>query len=128
MHFNLTNQQLAARLDSFSKSLDEVSVEFDAENLLREAARRIREREYERPRVGIEINEDMLFWGFRYCLSRRSYAVDDGVKSIVTNWNYLSQDMRKKIKLEIMQHMDSFGEGMMQCDKDAWARILILKV
>ena len=70
----------------------------------------------------ITVNEDQLFWMFRYCLSRKSYAVADGADAIITNWNLLSLNTKKMIKKEINNVYDMLSD----CDKETWKRVLAL--
>ena len=43
----------------------------------------------------ITVTEDQLFWMFRYCLSRKTYAVADGADAVVANWKFLSLNTKK---------------------------------
>jgi len=70
----------------------------------------------------ITLTEDQLFWCFRYCLSRKSYAVSDGADAIITNWKLLSLNTKKMIKKEINNVYDMLND----CDRKTWERVLAL--
>lgn len=70
----------------------------------------------------ITLNEDQLFWMFRYCLSRKTYAVADGADAIITNWNLLSLNTKKMIKKEINNVYDMLND----CDRKTWGTVLAL--
>ena len=76
----------------------------------------------------ITVTEDQLFWCFRYCLSRRTYASSDGADAIVANWKFLSQNKKDLIVKEINEVFNSeFVSDMMDtCDKKTWERVLAL--
>jgi hypothetical protein len=76
----------------------------------------------------ITVTEDQLFWMFRYCLSRRTYAASDGADAIVTNWKLLSKNTKDLIVKEINEVLTSeFVSDMMDtCDKETWKRVLAL--
>ena len=72
----------------------------------------------------IQVAEDVLFWAFRYCLSRRSYAVLDAVKAIRENWDHLSYNTQRMIHKEIEQKISD--DALDPCDKSLWDGILRL--
>ena len=76
----------------------------------------------------ITVTEDQLFWMFRYCLSRNTYAALDGVNAIVANWKFLSNHTKNKIVEEINEVLDnpSMMSFMFDSDKEAWQRVLTL--
>ena len=76
----------------------------------------------------ITVTEDQLFWMFRYCLSRRTYASSDGADAIVANWHHLSKNTKNVIVEEINEALDSeFVSDMMhKCDQETWKRVLAL--
>ena len=76
----------------------------------------------------ITVTEDQLFWMFRYCLSRKTYAVSDGADAVVANWHHLSKNTKDRIVKEINEVFDSeFVSDMMDdCDKETWKRVLAL--
>ena len=76
----------------------------------------------------IKITEDQLFWMFRYCITRNTYAALDGVNAIVENWKFLSKHTKNKIVEEINEVLDTPSRSslMFDCDKQAWERVLAL--
>ena len=76
----------------------------------------------------ITVTEDQLFWMFRYCLSRNTYAALYGVNAIVANWKFLSKQTKNKIVEEINNLLDnpSMTSLMFDSDKQAWERVLAL--
>jgi len=84
----------------------------------------------------ITVTEDQLFWMFRYCLLRKTYASSDGADAIVANWKHLSQNTKNMIVKEINEVLDSefvsncdvdMATNMMDdCDKVTWKRVLVL--
>ena len=70
----------------------------------------------------ITVTEDQLFWMFRYCLSRKTYAVSDGADAIITNWKFLSMNTKKMIKKEINNVYDMLHSS----DRETWERVLAL--
>jgi hypothetical protein len=73
----------------------------------------------------ITVSEDVLFWAFRYCITRSTYAASDGVKAIRDNWNSLSNNMKMRIQEEIRTH-----NWLMQhnVDKSMWESLLSLPI
>ena len=69
----------------------------------------------------ITVTEDQLFWMFRYCLSRKTYAVSDGADAIVTNWQHLSKNTKDMIIKEINAEM-----YRNECDKETWRKVILL--
>ena len=70
----------------------------------------------------ITVTEDQLFWMFRYCLSRKTYAVSDGADAIIANWKSLSLNTKKMIKKEINNVYDMLPSP----DRETWERVLEL--
>lgn len=62
---------------------------------------------------------------FRYALGRNTYACDTVSDAIVKNWGELKQNTKGIIIKEIRQAIDTNNAGM-QCDIDAWKRVLEL--
>lgn len=71
----------------------------------------------------IIISESVLFWAFRYCLGRRTYAVKDCVDAIVKNWNNLPGKTQSLIVTEIKNAI-SKGDAGMEMDIKQWRRVL----
>lgn len=72
----------------------------------------------------ITVTEDQLHWMFRYCLSRKSYAVADGADAIIANWRHISLNGKQMIKKEINNVYDMLTEG----DRATWATVLALDI
>ena len=72
---------------------------------------------------------DILIYMFRYCLSRRSYAVGTATEILQLNWNILSEFDKRLIHKEIKEHFDlySYAEKY-DMDKTAWNAILELPI
>lgn len=68
----------------------------------------------------ITVTEDQLFWMFRYCLSRHTYASSDGADAIVTNWKLLSKNTKDMIVKEIHEAM-----YRNECDKE-WRKVILI--
>ena len=69
----------------------------------------------------ITITEYQLFWCFRYCLSRKTYASSDGADAIVMNWKLLSKNTKAMIVKEITEAMYSNG-----CDQETWRKVILI--
>lgn len=101
----------------------EVPTDIDA--ILRQTMTRIKNAN--EPAGSVLVTESMLFWAFRYCINRQSYAVGDCVDSLRMNWTGLTKSTKDKICQEIRWKLDSPAGGMMQCDIDAWKSVLALE-
>ena len=55
--------------------------------------------------VSIQVHEDVLFWAFRYCLQRETYAKDDGIAAVIHKWNDITESTKRKILHEIREHL-----------------------
>ena len=74
-------------------------------------------------------DRDVFIYMFRYCLSRRSYAVGTAVELIQSNWNILSDFDRKLIKKEIKEHFDLYSEAeKYDMDRKVWNVLLELPI
>lgn len=71
--------------------------------------------------------QDLLFYSFRYCLGRMTYAVSDCVNLLIKYWWLLSRPTQKLIQREIREAIKRNGAGM-DCDIDQWNRVLKLEV
>ena len=69
----------------------------------------------------ITVTEDQLFWCFRYCLSRRTYAASDGADAVVANWHHLSKNTKDMIIKEVNEAMYSNG-----CDQETWRKVILI--
>ena len=72
---------------------------------------------------------DVFIYTFRYCLSRRSYAVGTAIEIIQANWDVLSDFDRKLIQKEIKEHFQLYSPAeKYDMDKIAWNVILELPI
>ena len=72
---------------------------------------------------------DVLIYMFRYCLSRKSYAVGTGIEILHANWNILNVPDRKLIQREIKEHFDLYSsDGKYDMDRTFWDTILELPI
>ena len=74
-------------------------------------------------------DRDIFIYMFRYCLSRRSYAVGTAVELIQANWDILSDFDKKLIHKEITEHFQLYNPAeKYDMDKLAWEVILELPI
>ncbi len=71
------------------------------------------------------MNEDIIFYAFRYALGRKTYASRIVSDFIIENWKELSGGMKKTFIEEIQEAISEKRAGM-KLDEDLWKRILIL--
>jgi len=69
----------------------------------------------------ITVTEDQLFWMFRYCLSRKTYAASDGADAVVANWQHLSKNTKDMIIKEITEAMYRNGG-----DQETWRKVILI--
>ena len=67
--------------------------------------------------------DDMIFFGFRYCLGRMSCAVTICVDYLIAHWQHLSPDTQARIHTEIREAFRRGHYGM-DMDKRQWERVL----
>ena len=74
-------------------------------------------------------DRDILIYMFRYCLSRRSYAVATAKEIIQSNWNILSEFDKKLIQKEIKEYFQLYSPAeKYDMDRTAWNIILELPI
>ena len=74
-------------------------------------------------------DRDVLIYMFRYCLSRKSYAVGTATDIIPANWSILSDFDKKLIQKEIKEHFELHSPAeKYDMDKIAWNIILELPI
>ena len=74
-------------------------------------------------------DRDVFIYMFRYCLSRRSYAVGTAIEIIQANWDVLSDFDKKLIQKEIKEHFQLYSPAeKYDMDKIAWDVILELPI
>ena len=72
---------------------------------------------------------DVFIYTFRYCLTRKSYAVATATELIKANWNIISEFDRKLIQKEIKEYFNLFSpDGKYDMDKIIWNTILELPI
>ena len=71
---------------------------------------------------------DVFIYMFRYCLTRRSYAVATATELIQLNWNILSDFDRKLIQKEIKEHFEHSPAEKYDMDRTAWNVVLELPI
>lgn len=69
-------------------------------------------------------NETILICAFRYALGRKTYIVSHVVEDIINNWDQLSDFFKEKVKKEIREHKEMFGNLGDDCDEEEWNKIL----
>lgn len=70
------------------------------------------------------IDEDILFYAFRYALGRSTYAVSTVVNNILNNWKFLDNRVKGLMKKEILDYRKRNGLCGMQMDDDEWQKVL----
>lgn len=70
-----------------------------------------------------EATDAMIFYAFRYCLGRESYAVKQCVDYLIAHWGRLSDNTRLLITVETRRALDRNETGM-RMDEDHWRRLL----
>jgi hypothetical protein len=73
-----------------------------------------------------QIDEDIIFFAFRYALGRRTGAVSMVCDYLKEHWKELSVTTQKQIKHEIQETISKDQAGD-QCDIANWQEILDLK-
>ena len=72
---------------------------------------------------------ECLIYMFRYCLTRRSYAVSTAIQIITKNWQKLSVSDRKLIHKGIVEHFELYNPAeKYDMDEHAWGFILELPI
>ncbi len=70
-----------------------------------------------------QLQDEIIFYAFRYCLGRRTFAVSDMVEYLLNNWNDISKRVRDKITEEITTAIKR-NEAGMDCDVRQWKKLL----
>jgi len=73
----------------------------------------------------IKTTDNILFYAFRYALGRSSYAVDDVVKELISQWDNLDIISQSQIKKEVKDHLAINKDSTL--DRELWEMILFLK-
>ena len=75
----------------------------------------------------ITVDENILFWAFRYALGRKTYVVGDVSNEIINQWDNLSQTFQRLTHKEISEAIEKDLVGM-SIDKDCWRKVLNLEI
>lgn len=70
------------------------------------------------------IDENILFYAFRYALGRMTTAPSMVVRNLLNNWQHLSDDTKNQIKEEILQYREQNKLCGMKIDDDEWQKVL----
>ena len=70
------------------------------------------------------MNENIVFYAFRYCLGRSTYVVSDCVGYLIEHWENLSDDNQATIVKEIRSAIKSDKAGM-SMDVAEWEKVLV---
>ena len=70
-----------------------------------------------------QINQNIVFYAFRYCLGRRTGAVDEMVGYLKEHWEDLDSRTQSQIKQEIKTAIDREEAGS-HCDVKDWESLL----
>jgi hypothetical protein len=72
---------------------------------------------------------EIFIYMFRYCLSRRSYAVGTAIELIKLNWGVLSEFDKRLIQKEIKEHFELYSPAeKYDMNKKYWDTILELPI
>ena len=72
---------------------------------------------------------DVIIYMFRYCLTRRSYAVGTAIEILQSNWNNINIPDKKLIQKEIKEHFQLYSPAeKYDMDKTAWNVLLELPI
>jgi hypothetical protein len=72
------------------------------------------------------MNNDILFYAFRYALGRSTYAVQDVVTEIVGSWSLVPRYTQLQIRSEIKSAI-RIGQAGMLMDISEWEKVLELE-
>lgn len=72
----------------------------------------------------LAMDENVLFWAFRYALGRRTYAVEDVAAWIVFQAEKLSPGTRELMDKEIAEAIENDRAGM-EMDVHTWLRVRV---
>ena len=80
----------------------------------------------------LRVDSSILIWAFRYCITRRSYAVGDCVSAILKNWSFINDNDKELIVKEIKEsRMYNSKEDYLAKEwhkiVQAWQRELIMR-
>lgn len=67
---------------------------------------------------------DLMFWAFRYAITRSSYCVWDVSEILLNHKDVLLDKDRRIICKEIAEYLEEEQAHKHQCDIDTWERVL----
>jgi len=73
------------------------------------------------------MNNDILFYAFRYALGRMSYCVHTVANEIIGNWEGIDVYTQLQIQAEIITAIQD-GRAGMKMDVESWEQVLKLEV
>ncbi len=76
----------------------------------------------------ITVDDEILFYAFRYALGRQTYAVSSVVECIVNNWPVLRENTKEKIHREVREAISESLAGDSKIDVPIWNKVLQLEV
>jgi hypothetical protein len=118
----MTDESFSTMLKALRDNVYRRDMPMDIDMVLRQTMDRINESSSAPNHL--TVSENVLFWAFRYCIHRQSYAVADCVDSLRKNWHLLTTATKDRICSEIREKLQSSSESMMLCDIDAWQSVL----
>ena len=71
----------------------------------------------------MEKKERLILYATRYCLGRRTFAVDDMVEYLLDNWDSFSKQLKDTIIRDIKRAIEEKMAGE-ECDIRDWKKIL----
>jgi len=66
------------------------------------------------------MNNKIIFYAFRYCLGRSTYAVSDMCEYLISVQDDLPEEFKSKVSREIQEHQDNWGKVGMEMDNKEW--------
>jgi len=72
----------------------------------------------------ITVDDEILFYAFRYALGRQTYAVSSVVECIAKNWSALGENTKEKILREIKEAISEDLAGDSKIDVPIWNKVL----
>ena len=77
----------------------------------------------------LKVDENILFYAFRYALGRRTYAVKDVTETLRRLWPQLTEKFRWAVQKEIREAGDCVGLSLgSKADAEEWLKILELPI
>ena len=74
-----------------------------------------------------KVDNDIIFYAFRYALGRMTYVVQEVSDYLVNNWEEIEPDTRSQIQQDIKEAMVQ-GKAGWDIDQKIWQKVLDLPV